>query len=115
MDIGNGHGPQRLDWLGDAFTNVVAPLSATRADGHLATFIELDGPHEHQWSLALALRLLAGPLMGMKCATVVAEVDLFTFLVQALCSQYVISIDLGGETVGEQNTTFTRVVSYLPE
>src|SRR5258708_33849798 len=108
MDISNGHGPQRLDWLGDAFTNVVTPLSATRADGHLATFIELDGPHEHQWSLALALRLLAGTLMGMKCSTVMAEVELSSFLVQALGSQFVICIDLGCETIGEQDTISTR-------
>src|SRR5437588_6875935 len=101
MDISDGHGPQRLNWLGDAFANVVAALSATRADGHLASFIELDGPHEHQWPLALALRLLAGSLMGMQCATGVAEVELSSFLVQALGSQFVISIDLGGEAIGE--------------
>ena len=52
--------------------------------------------------------------MGMKCPTGVAEVELASFLVQALCSQFVISIDLGGEAIGEQDTTSTRLVSYLP-
>src|SRR5207248_2370265 len=90
-------------------------LSATRADGHLASFIELDGPHEHQWTLALALRLLTGSLMGMQCATGVAKIDLSSFLVQAQGGKFVIGIDLGGEAIGEQDTASTRLVSYFPD
>ena len=53
--------------------------------------------------------------MGMKCPTGVAEVERSSFLVQALGGQFVISIDLGGEAIGEQDTTSTRLVSYLPD
>src|SRR6266571_2440799 len=115
MDISDGHCAQRFDWLGDAPAEVVAALPTTRADGHFATFTELDGPHGNQWTLALALCLLAGTLMGMQCATGVAEIDLSSFLVQAQGSQFVIGIDFRGEAIGEQDAISTRLVSYLPD
>src|SRR6266487_3560591 len=115
MHIGDCHCPQWFDWLGNAIAQGAGTLSATRTDCHLAAFIELNGPHWDQWSLALALCLLAGALMGMQGATGVAEVDLLAFLVQALSRQFIIGIELGGETIGEQDTIATRLVSHLPD